>query len=313
MSNPKVSVVMPAYNHQDYIGEAIESVLNQSLPDFEFIIINDGSTDETESVVKHYKDNRIKYYRQDNQGAHAAINEGMSLAAGEYISIINSDDIYHTERLSQLVDSIESEKANFIFTDIIFIKETPSNIIQSPWYKRLKTIYEDSGSLYEDSGSLQKTFLSGNIAVTTSNFFFKRDVLKDLGEFSSYRYAHDYDFIFRALLRYPDSIVFLSDKQLLFYRIHGSNTIRESYLNVSIETLDLLVKYIPEFIKNSEDRTLVETSLSHIESINKNMVNDIKYKNQFIDDLFNTNSWKITAPLRWFYGHYLSLTKHNRS
>ena len=101
---PMISVIMPAYNHEKYIGEAIESVLNQSYTDFEFIIVNDGSTDSTEKVIKSYKDNRIRYYTQTNKDAPNTLNRCLSLSKGEYISIINSDDVYHTDRLRTLLE-----------------------------------------------------------------------------------------------------------------------------------------------------------------------------------------------------------------
>ena len=94
MSNkPLISVVIPAYNHERFVGAAIESVLNQSCSDFELVIVDDGSTDNTAEVIKSYTDKRIHYYYQENQDAFNTINRGISLAKGRYISILNSDDI----------------------------------------------------------------------------------------------------------------------------------------------------------------------------------------------------------------------------
>ena len=97
--SPLISVIIPAYNHERFIGAAIESVINQSLTDFELIIVNDGSTDGTEDVVKKYDDSRLRYFYQENQDAYNTINRGISLARGQYISILNSDDIYTIDRL----------------------------------------------------------------------------------------------------------------------------------------------------------------------------------------------------------------------
>jgi len=95
----KISVIIPAYNHEKYITEAISSVLNQSYHDLEIIIINDGSTDSTEQRILSIHDQRIQYVSQKNSGAHSAINRGISLAQGEYITILNSDDLYLPQRL----------------------------------------------------------------------------------------------------------------------------------------------------------------------------------------------------------------------
>lgn len=123
MSKPIVSVIMPAYNHEKFVGDAIESVLHQSFEDFEFIIINDGSTDRTAEIINEYKDKRIKYYYQDNSDAPSTLNRGLLLAKGEYISILNSDDIYHSERLFILLETAKSKNYNFIITDFDFIND----------------------------------------------------------------------------------------------------------------------------------------------------------------------------------------------
>ncbi|GAB4230629.1 MAG: hypothetical protein Tsb0034_02630 [Ekhidna sp.] len=101
MAEVSVSVLMSCYNDARYVGEAIESVLSQSFDDFEFIIINDGSTDESESVIKSYFDERIKYINQPNQGLSKALNKGLSLAKGEFIARLDSDDIAYPDRLEK--------------------------------------------------------------------------------------------------------------------------------------------------------------------------------------------------------------------
>ncbi len=103
MSNSLISVVIPAYNHEKFVGAAIESVLEQSYQNFEIVIIDDGSTDQTAKVVQSYKDSRIKYLYQDNQDAYNTINRGMGLAKGDFIAILNSDGIYAPNRLKRLI------------------------------------------------------------------------------------------------------------------------------------------------------------------------------------------------------------------
>ena len=92
---PKVSVVMPAYNAALYLDEAVTSILNQTLRDFEFIVINDGSTDDTISILDKYErsDNRLRVYHQENQGMIAALNRGCRLARGKYIARMDADDV----------------------------------------------------------------------------------------------------------------------------------------------------------------------------------------------------------------------------
>lgn len=100
--NKLISVVMTVYNtKEEYLREAIESILNQTYKNFEFIIIDDGSDDYCEQVVMSYQDVRIRYYKQDNKGISAARNYGTKLANGEYIAVMDSDDISLPERFEK--------------------------------------------------------------------------------------------------------------------------------------------------------------------------------------------------------------------
>lgn len=101
---PKVSVVMPAYNAEKYIGEAIESILTQTYCDFELIIVNDGSTDRTEEIILSYSDTRIVYLKNEsNLKISDTLNRGIDIAQGEYIARMDSDDIAFPERLERQV------------------------------------------------------------------------------------------------------------------------------------------------------------------------------------------------------------------
>ena len=108
--SPRVSVLMPAYNVEKYIGEAIESVLNQTLDDFEFIIVNDGSTDNTAKIVEQYaaQDKRIRFINhKKNRGIVETRNELLDCADGEYAAFCDSDDISLPERLRVQVDFLD--------------------------------------------------------------------------------------------------------------------------------------------------------------------------------------------------------------
>lgn len=101
---------MSVYNtKEEYLRQSIESILNQTFTNFEFIIINDGSTDRhIEDVIKSYDDGRIKYFCQSNKGLPAALNNGLDKAGGKYIARMDSDDISHTDRLEKQYAFMES-------------------------------------------------------------------------------------------------------------------------------------------------------------------------------------------------------------
>jgi glycosyltransferase involved in cell wall biosynthesis len=108
---PTVSVVVPTYNRGDLIGETLESVRVQTLPDWECLVIDDGSTDDTKSVVRRFagQDARFRYVRQENAGVCAARNRGVSLARGEYIAFLDSDDHFAPDKLEWQVAALQAD------------------------------------------------------------------------------------------------------------------------------------------------------------------------------------------------------------
>jgi hypothetical protein len=105
--NPLVSVLLPVYNCPKYVGVAIESILNQTFEDFEFLIIDDGSNDETPEVLKRYNDPRIRHIRHENCGLAGTLNVGIELALGKYIARQDQDDISLPERLERQFSYME--------------------------------------------------------------------------------------------------------------------------------------------------------------------------------------------------------------
>ena len=110
--NPIISVVMSVYNGEKYLSEAIESVLNQTYKDFEFIIVNDGSTDNSLEIIKEYQnqDERIVLISRENKGLVASLNEGIEKAKGKYIARMDADDICLATRFEEQIEYMEKNK-----------------------------------------------------------------------------------------------------------------------------------------------------------------------------------------------------------
>ena len=104
----KVTVLMPAYNAGKYIAEAIESVLQQTFKDFQLLIINDGSTDNTEEIIRSFKDEGILLMNQSHKGIAVALNKGLSKANSPYIARFDADDICFPERLQKQISFLEN-------------------------------------------------------------------------------------------------------------------------------------------------------------------------------------------------------------
>jgi len=247
----KISVIIPAYNHEKYIAEAITSVLNQSCQDFELIIINDGSTDSTEQRILSIQDRRIQYLSQKNSGAHSAINLGISLARGEYVSILNSDDVYAPDRLEKCLDFLEHHPGySVVMTTMEGIDDqgTPVRQTLTPQGKNWLDWYRGAFPLFEADKSYPNAFAE-NIMVTTSNLFARRKVFQECGGFRGLRYAHDWDMLLRLSRRYQ---IHLLREDLLKYRIHSKNTISEdeSHLKTFFEVNWLIVENLKELDEN---------------------------------------------------------------
>ena len=110
MNNPLVSVVLSVYNGEKYLGEAIESILNQTYKNFEFIIVNDGSADRSLKIIKSYDDERIVLISRKNRGLIASLNEGIKKAKGKYIARMDADDISLPQRFIEQVSYMEEHK-----------------------------------------------------------------------------------------------------------------------------------------------------------------------------------------------------------
>src|SRR5258705_4662408 len=119
MTTDPVSVIMPAFNAEKFIKDAIISVTRQTYPHWELIVIDDGSTDSTAAIVKEYAslDDRIKYVHQENAGQGQARNHGLKVAKGHYVAFLDADDQWLPEMLLTLVITIFRHKADIVFFD----------------------------------------------------------------------------------------------------------------------------------------------------------------------------------------------------
>jgi len=137
---PKVSVVIPTYNRAHLIRRAIESVLNQTYQDFEIIVVDDGSTDNTEKVVRSFEDKRIRYIRHErNKGYPKALNTGITVARGEYIAFLDDDDEWLPTKLEKQTEKFEKvpDKVGLIYSGAE-VREREKNVIQKTYYPEFK-------------------------------------------------------------------------------------------------------------------------------------------------------------------------------
>ena len=121
---PKISVLMPVYNGDQFLDKSIKSILNQTFNNFEYIIINDGSTDDSLRIIESYKDRRMKIISySNNMGIAFALNNGLSVAKGDYIARQDQDDISYPDRFMLQIEYLENNDVDLVDTNFIFIDE----------------------------------------------------------------------------------------------------------------------------------------------------------------------------------------------
>lgn len=240
---PLVSVLLPAFNHADYVHAAVESVLVQTCRDIELVVIDDASTDETWAVLQSFSDPRLRVLRHDaNLGSHATLNELLGLARGTFIAIINSDDVFHPGRLAACIEVLKATQADLVGTDITLIDETGRPVTGHWWI----TAFVELKQAWVDTQDWAATLMEGNVFMTTANFCFRRSWLDAVGEFANLRYVLDYEWLLRGLAM-GKKLAWL-DAPLLSYRLHAQNTIAEKPLAANLECAAMLRKTFPALL-----------------------------------------------------------------
>lgn len=199
--NEKVSVIIPTYNRGWIVGEAIDSVLEQTYGNFELVVVDDGSEDDTSSVLRDYGD-RIRVVRQNNMGVSAARNRGIGETSGKYIALLDSDDLWTLRKL-------EKQMAFFRARPDALICQTQETWIRNGQRVNPKNRHKKpSGGIFVPSLSL--------CLVSPSAVMFKRRLIEEIGFFDeSLPACEDYDFWLRVSLKYP---VYLIDEELIVKR-----------------------------------------------------------------------------------------------
>ncbi|MGO9121797.1 MAG: glycosyltransferase family 2 protein [Desulfomonilaceae bacterium] len=218
-----ISVVIPSYNHEKYIGEAIASVLRSSVQDFEIIIVDDGSVDNSIDVITRFDDPRITVIRQSNMGAHAAINLGVAHASAAWIAILNSDDRFHKLKLQRHLELHEKNPdLEASASAVRYISESGAPF--SP-HGYLNWRYGQLKELRHRDLPLKSSLLLANHLITTSALFVSKKGFNEVGGFIPLRYVHDWFFFLMLADRGRFRVL---EEELVDYRIHGRNTIREN-------------------------------------------------------------------------------------
>ncbi|MBF4516293.1 glycosyltransferase family 2 protein [Flavobacterium sp. ANB] len=222
------SIVIPLYNKADYIEDTLKSILNQTFTDYEIIVINDGSTDDSATKVLQFNDNRIQLYNQKNQGASIARNLGIEKAQYDYIAFLDADDLWmpnHLETLNALIQNFPNVGIFASRYELVF--KNGKNYI--PRFNGISADFEGIITDYFE------TSLNNPVA-TSSSIAIPKDVFKQVGYFKpTISSGQDVDMWIRIALKYPVAI---------------SNKVTASYLHYienSLSKTPILDKNLKDF------------------------------------------------------------------
>ena len=270
-----ISVIIPMYNREKTIIDAIKSVLNQSYSDFEVIVVDDGSTDNSANIVKNINDNRVKYYYQENAGACAARNYGIELAEGEFIAFHDSDDIWHEDKLEKQLNVFKNNNV-----DIVFCK-----------LKKIK----DGNVLGYKPEQMKEGFLNPVVnlfGIGTQTLVAKREVFKKFKFDEKLPKYQEFEYLYRVTKEHS---IYCLDEALVDYII-SSDSISYNH-SKTYKASQIIIDKHPEI---SKKYPIMAQSMSH------NLIseaNEIKKDNK--DEFFSflklafkiSNNWKILIKI----------------
>ncbi len=256
---PTVSVILTCYNHEAYIAEAVESILKQTYNDFELIIIDDGSTDDTLQVINKIKDARINLFTQKNSGTSMAINEGIQKSRGKYIALMSGDDISKPNRLDNQINQINKHQADIVFC-------LPEII--GPHSEKLNwaTCQVFFGKEFKTTAELYRIFFENGNFLCAPSAFLRRSAIEQVGLFKrGLIQLQDFDYWIRACKK--NLLIKLFKDPLIQYRyLFGKNLsdARNNINRIRVETLALFSDFfdnVPNelFCEAFKDKLIIDS------------------------------------------------------
>lgn len=296
----KVSIIVPVYNVEKYIRKCLESLVNQTLKDIEVIVVNDGSPDNSQSIIDEYVKKYphiIKSYIKENGGQGSARNYGYQKATGEYIGFVDSDDYVSLDMYEKLYNKAISNKSDIVICKYTVIDE--NNNIKEHQYQFNKINNDKIDYLFNNTGVCNKIY--------------KRNLLKSF-EFRSKVWYEDIDFIIKVLLK-SKKISSIED-ELYYYLLREGSTMNNNNIKKNLDILaafDSILNYIlenKEYQKYSDEIEFIAIYHIYITAITR--IINIKYtkgKKEIINKLIKYMNEKFP---NYKNNKYLYLLNRNK-
>jgi len=217
--NPAISIIMPSYNHEQFIGDAVASILAQTFQDFELVIVDDSSADGSAKIISGFSDPRIRANILDaNRGACEAMNVALHMSRGKYIAVCNSDDTWRADKLSRQLEFLEkNDGIGAVFSGVYWIGDDGAP------FSTLRLAF--SGNVFKQQNRSRWSWLrdlieTGNCLCHPS-ILIRRELYDRAGDYDNrLRQLPDLDMWLRILQR---TDIFVLPDELVGFRIHGSN------------------------------------------------------------------------------------------
>ena len=208
-----ISIIVPVYNVESYLTQCLNSILNQSYKNFELILVDNISTDESFNICKEYEksDNRIKVLQNETKGVSSTRNVGLNYAKGKYITFCDSDDLYDSNFLSKLMAAAKKNDADIIISNYAYMN-TKNNLMCG----------RISGAINENE-LIQRIFIDNSIGGFVWNKMFKRSILSNVKFDETIQICEDTLFVFEAL-KEAKKVFFVRDA-VYFYRLRSTSAI----------------------------------------------------------------------------------------
>lgn len=264
---PGISIILPTYNRADLLRETIGTVIHQSFPNWELIIVDDQSTDNSEEIARSFHDKRIIYQRTNQRlGITGTRNAGLEMANGEWIAFIDSDDLWDSTKLQKQVTAMrEFPQAGFSLTGGLNFRveeramHRNNNTATGSGFpgEVVDYFYQERKGLRV--GNLLHSFFQSELSTTTSSLLFRKECLVKTGLFDKDKTFAEVDLILKLASLYDGLILY---EPLLFRRLHGSNISGKEWKLGYEEGLALIRAYkdkIPEELyKQARFRLLID-------------------------------------------------------
>lgn len=251
---PKLTVLMPVYNGEKFLKEAIESILNQTFEDFEFLIIDDKSQDGSKDIVLSFRDKRIRFIQNErNLGQTQTLNKGVGYSLGQYIARIDQDDRALPQRFNKEINILDKfDEISLVYSD--------SFIIDEEGKRRDKTLFDyvkpSRSFIFENL--LRRNFITGNTAL------FRKNIFTEIGMYNSnYAIAAEYD-VFLRLAR-AHKVDFIKEP-LAEYRLHPANKSADTE-KATQEIIAILINLDADSLEKNQKKILNKAISWHIASL----------------------------------------------